>query len=643
MITLVRVWPAAVSDATCDPPPAQRCAAECDKVTCRNLIHARSHLAGGGVGEERVSRGWTREASGRGSLNSNPSLRRPCWERGREFDEPRLPERGSHDSSGVRKRGFGRGARGVAASLRVPGSTLAPFLHDSSSFCRGPRHDLSVVGDGDLDTRHRCQHACQLGPWRSRLLRALTRHCTEVRWHNHSSPSSPQRMTAIGTPLKRHVDDGGPNATGLSGIAVLFEDVHAALREHYKSVQSPARSGDGALVARARVTLVAPGLLNQKRKKKKKRCRHAGPLSGNPTCKAVQGKAVHDKIPRKQKTRDACLCYLPSPSAQCSFKSSPQLRDAARCDAERCDVTSNQPIVIHIARDERQLATPALATSLTCRGGDIADDGGALNCTAVGLEHLTPRLQALCLVASRSSHQRGQVHNRAAIFSAFLLRGHCSLREVHAIRREHCVPLHRLANRGDGSLGGRGAVSPSLLLYFCASNARNSSRGHDDVAVRLLASHLGVTGCDSLRAVAPGFSASGSRAGLCRWSVGFFSGISRPPPFFHSDAVPYRPRFILIDSQDLDVKSRSNLFTHSFIAPTRKTCSVSPARCTLEVILLKPFTIKSAKFTVNGLCPHSSPIASAGLRPADVDSVKERDWRSDEDGGMGGGEEEPFG
>ncbi|KAJ8869317.1 hypothetical protein PR048_030892 [Dryococelus australis] len=47
------------------------------------------------------------------------------------------------------------------------------------------------------------------------------------------------------------------------------------------------------------------------------------------------------------------------------------------------------------------------------------------------------------------------------------------------------------------------------------------------------------------------------------WPV--FSGISRPPPPppLHSDAAPYSPRFTLTGFQDLDVKSRPNLFTAS--------------------------------------------------------------------------------
>ncbi|KAJ8887837.1 hypothetical protein PR048_014055 [Dryococelus australis] len=42
---------------------------------------------------------------------------------------------------------------------------------------------------------------------------------------------------------------------------------------------------------------------------------------------------------------------------------------------------------------------------------------------------------------------------------------------------------------------------------------------------------------------------------------GFTRGSPVPPPF-HSSTVPYSPHFTLIVSQDIDVKSRPNLFTH---------------------------------------------------------------------------------
>ncbi|KAJ8870017.1 hypothetical protein PR048_029028 [Dryococelus australis] len=61
--------------------------------------------------------------------------------------------------------------------------------------------------------------------------------------------------------------------------------------------------------------------------------------------------------------------------------------------------------------------------------------------------------------------------------------------------------------------------------------------------------------------------ACGNRAGRCRWSAGFLGDPPFPP------ALSFRrcPIFIsitLIGSQDLDVKSRPNLFTHSLLTVT---------------------------------------------------------------------------
>ncbi|KAJ8869667.1 hypothetical protein PR048_028660 [Dryococelus australis] len=60
----------------------------------------------------------------------------------------------------------------------------------------------------------------------------------------------------------------------------------------------------------------------------------------------------------------------------------------------------------------------------------------------------------------------------------------------------------------------------------------------------------------------PDFGMLGDRTGRCRWSAGFFSGISRYP-LLHSGAAPYSPRCTLIGSQDLTAKSPLNLVTHS--------------------------------------------------------------------------------
>ncbi|KAJ8873683.1 hypothetical protein PR048_024515 [Dryococelus australis] len=66
--------------------------------------------------------------------------------------------------------------------------------------------------------------------------------------------------------------------------------------------------------------------------------------------------------------------------------------------------------------------------------------------------------------------------------------------------------------------------------------------------------------------------ARGHRGGRCRWSAGLSRGSSVPPPF-HSGAAPYSPRFALIGSQDLDVKSRTNLFTRFTHSGQRLDCS----------------------------------------------------------------------
>ncbi|KAJ8867590.1 hypothetical protein PR048_031392 [Dryococelus australis] len=49
-------------------------------------------------------------------------------------------------------------------------------------------------------------------------------------------------------------------------------------------------------------------------------------------------------------------------------------------------------------------------------------------------------------------------------------------------------------------------------------------------------------------------------------------GFSSPPPPLNSGAAPYSPRFTLIDSQDLGVKSRPNLSTHSPPTLLRQKC-----------------------------------------------------------------------
>ncbi|KAJ8865832.1 hypothetical protein PR048_033354, partial [Dryococelus australis] len=58
------------------------------------------------------------------------------------------------------------------------------------------------------------------------------------------------------------------------------------------------------------------------------------------------------------------------------------------------------------------------------------------------------------------------------------------------------------------------------------------------------------------------YFARGNHAGRCRWSAGFIWDPPFPLPF-HFDTAPCSAHFALIGSQDLDVKSRPNLFIHS--------------------------------------------------------------------------------
>ncbi|KAJ8890616.1 hypothetical protein PR048_010125 [Dryococelus australis] len=94
----------------------------------------------------------------------------------------------------------------------------------------------------------------------------------------------------------------------------------------------------------------------------------------------------------------------------------------------------------------------------------------------------------------------------------------------------------------------------------CAYTLRNET-GRGGVVVRLLASHQGEPG--SLPDIA-----CGKRAGRRRWSEGFLRNLQFPP--LHS------PHFTLIGSQDLDIKSHPNLFTHPPPAPSSMSPRAAP-------------------------------------------------------------------
>ncbi|KAJ8882774.1 hypothetical protein PR048_014588 [Dryococelus australis] len=106
----------------------------------------------------------------------------------------------------------------------------------------------------------------------------------------------------------------------------------------------------------------------------------------------------------------------------------------------------------------------------------------------------------------------------------------------------------RLARRSDEALGVRVSVAriaPSLL------DLERADYSPPTMAYRV-----------RFPTGSPRIFACENRAGRCRWSAGFLGDLPFPPPF-HYCADPYSHRFTLIGSQDLDVKSRPNLFTQS--------------------------------------------------------------------------------
>ncbi|KAJ8867531.1 hypothetical protein PR048_031333 [Dryococelus australis] len=93
--------------------------------------------------------------------------------------------------------------------------------------------------------------------------------------------------------------------------------------------------------------------------------------------------------------------------------------------------------------------------------------------------------------------------------------------------------------------------------------------GCGGVVGRLIALHRDEPG--TIPGPPSGILACGNRARRRHWSAGFLAELPFLPPL-HSRAAPCSPRFTLIGSQDLDVKSRPNLFTYSF---TRNTETAS--------------------------------------------------------------------
>ncbi|KAJ8872142.1 hypothetical protein PR048_025744 [Dryococelus australis] len=131
--------------------------------------------------------------------------------------------------------------------------------------------------------------------------------------------------------------------------------------------------------------------------------------------------------------------------------------------------------------------------------------------------------------------------------------------------RSNCIPPGCLRNSP-------APTAPYLPRPRLPSSVASWGRG--GVVVRLFASHQGELGSVN-GGVAPGFSYAWES---CRTMtlVGVFSWVFSSP--LHSGAASYSPRFILIGSNDLDVKSRPNIFTS--LSHTRPvTVTHSPSHC----------------------------------------------------------------
>ncbi|KAJ8871791.1 hypothetical protein PR048_028131 [Dryococelus australis] len=96
-----------------------------------------------------------------------------------------------------------------------------------------------------------------------------------------------------------------------------------------------------------------------------------------------------------------------------------------------------------------------------------------------------------------------------------------------------------------------------------------------------------------------------------------FSGISRFPSPFHSGDAPYSPHFTLIGSQDLDVKSRRNIFTH-FTHPGRNVREHEEGNGDAVVLWLdysSPTSVNRVRFPV-GSAPRD--FSHVGIVPDDA-------------------------
>ncbi|KAJ8869146.1 hypothetical protein PR048_030714 [Dryococelus australis] len=105
-------------------------------------------------------------------------------------------------------------------------------------------------------------------------------------------------------------------------------------------------------------------------------------------------------------------------------------------------------------------------------------------------------------------------------------------------------------------------VFENIGWIFCTASCFDDGRGHGGLVVRLLVSHQRRTGFASQVGTLP----ESHKWESCRTMPligGFSRGVSQMNPPNFRVSTPYSPRFTLIGSQDLDVKSCPNIFNPS--------------------------------------------------------------------------------
>ncbi|KAJ8866150.1 hypothetical protein PR048_033674 [Dryococelus australis] len=149
------------------------------------------------------------------------------------------------------------------------------------------------------------------------------------------------------------------------------------------------------------------------------------------------------------------------------------------------------------------------------------------------------------------------------------------------------------------------------------SRARHE-RGRGDRVVRLLASHKGEPG-----SIPGGVTYRFSHVGIVPDDAAdrrVSPGISRFPPLLHSGAAPFSPHFTFIGSQDLDVKSRPNLSTHSLTGGVTLTVGKGKGG---GVLGLQPHIPPP-----HGYGPYDKGYITTGIKCAIAPKSKARNWRA---------------